>query len=33
VVEQFEQALGNLLTALSAAGGRPEDLVPSRQLR
>lgn len=27
VVEQFEQALGNLLTALSAAGGRPEDLV------
>jgi enamine deaminase RidA (YjgF/YER057c/UK114 family) len=27
VVEQFERALGNLLTALSAAGGRPEDLV------
>ncbi|MET0236247.1 MAG: RidA family protein [Kibdelosporangium sp.] len=27
VVEQFEQALGNLLTALRAAGGRPQDLV------
>jgi enamine deaminase RidA (YjgF/YER057c/UK114 family) len=27
VVEQFEQALGNLLTALSAAGGAPGDLV------
>ena len=27
VVAQFEQALGNLLTALSAAGGAPEDLV------
>jgi enamine deaminase RidA (YjgF/YER057c/UK114 family) len=27
VVAQFEQALGNLLTALSAAGGRPEDLA------
>jgi enamine deaminase RidA (YjgF/YER057c/UK114 family) len=27
VVGQFERALGNLLTALSAAGGRPEDLV------
>jgi enamine deaminase RidA (YjgF/YER057c/UK114 family) len=27
VVEQFEKALGNLLTALSAAGGRPQDLV------
>jgi enamine deaminase RidA (YjgF/YER057c/UK114 family) len=27
VVEQFEQALGNLLTALRAAGGAPEDLV------
>jgi enamine deaminase RidA (YjgF/YER057c/UK114 family) len=27
VVEQFEQALRNLLTALAAAGGRPEDLV------
>ena len=27
VVPQFEQALGNLLTALAAAGGRPEDLV------
>ncbi|ONI88950.1 enamine deaminase RidA [Actinosynnema sp. ALI-1.44] len=27
VVEQFEQALGNLLTALRAAGGQPEDLV------
>ena len=24
---QFEQALGNLLTALAAAGGQPEDLV------
>jgi enamine deaminase RidA (YjgF/YER057c/UK114 family) len=27
VVEQFERALGNLLTALDAAGGRPADLV------
>ncbi|MQA16069.1 MAG: RidA family protein [Pseudonocardiaceae bacterium] len=27
VVEQFERALGNLLTALRAAGGRPEHLV------
>lgn len=27
VVEQFEQALGNLLTALRAAGGTPEDLA------
>jgi len=27
VVAQFEQALANLLTALAAAGGRPEDLV------
>jgi enamine deaminase RidA (YjgF/YER057c/UK114 family) len=27
VVTQFEQALGNLLTALSAAGGQPSDLV------
>ena len=27
VVEQFERALGNLLTALRAAGGRPSDLV------
>ena len=27
VVPQFEQALGNLLTALAAAGGQPEDLV------
>jgi enamine deaminase RidA (YjgF/YER057c/UK114 family) len=27
VVEQFERALGNLLTALRAAGGRPEDLA------
>lgn len=27
VVEQFEQALTNLLTALRAAGGRPEDLA------
>jgi enamine deaminase RidA (YjgF/YER057c/UK114 family) len=27
VVAQFEQALANLLTALPAAGGRPEDLV------
>jgi enamine deaminase RidA (YjgF/YER057c/UK114 family) len=27
VVAQFEKALGNLLTALAAAGGRPEDLV------
>ena len=27
VVAQFEQALANLLTALTAAGGRPRDLV------
>ena len=27
VVAQFEQALANLLTALAAAGGRPDDLV------
>jgi enamine deaminase RidA (YjgF/YER057c/UK114 family) len=27
VVEQFERALGNLLTALAAAGGEPADLV------
>lgn len=27
IVEQFEQALTNLLTALSAAGGRPADLA------
>ena len=27
VVPQFEQALGNLLTALAAAGGRPADLA------
>jgi enamine deaminase RidA (YjgF/YER057c/UK114 family) len=27
VVEQFERAFGNLLTALSAAGGRPQDLA------
>jgi len=27
VVEQFERALANLLTALRAAGGRPADLV------
>jgi enamine deaminase RidA (YjgF/YER057c/UK114 family) len=27
VVEQFAKALGNLLTALEAAGGLPEDLV------
>lgn len=27
VVAQFEQALGNLLTALRAAGGAPEDLA------
>lgn len=27
VVEQFRQAFGNLLTALSAAGGAPDDLV------
>lgn len=27
VVAQFEQALGNLLTALRAAGGEPEDLA------
>jgi enamine deaminase RidA (YjgF/YER057c/UK114 family) len=27
VAEQFEQALGNVLTALAAAGGRPEHLA------
>ena len=27
VVPQFERALGNLLTALAAAGGQPSDLV------
>ncbi len=27
IVAQFEQALGNLLTALDAAGGRPEHLA------
>lgn len=27
VVEQFDVAAGNLVTALRAAGGRPEDLV------
>jgi enamine deaminase RidA (YjgF/YER057c/UK114 family) len=27
VVPQFEQALANVLTALAAAGGQPEDLV------
>jgi enamine deaminase RidA (YjgF/YER057c/UK114 family) len=27
VTEQFEQALGNLLTALQAAGGMPTDLA------
>jgi enamine deaminase RidA (YjgF/YER057c/UK114 family) len=27
VVAQFERALGNLLTALAAAGGRPADLM------
>jgi enamine deaminase RidA (YjgF/YER057c/UK114 family) len=27
IVEQFEQALANLLTALAAAGGRPADLA------
>jgi enamine deaminase RidA (YjgF/YER057c/UK114 family) len=27
IVEQFEQALSNLLTALAAAGGAPEHLV------
>ncbi len=27
VVEQFEQALGNLLTALRSAGGQQQDLV------
>jgi enamine deaminase RidA (YjgF/YER057c/UK114 family) len=27
IVEQFEQALSNLLTALAAAGGTPADLV------
>ncbi len=27
IVPQFEHALGNLLTALAAAGGQPSDLV------
>jgi enamine deaminase RidA (YjgF/YER057c/UK114 family) len=27
IVEQFEQALANLLTALAAAGGQPTDLA------
>jgi len=27
IVEQFEQALANLLTALAAAGGKPEQLA------
>lgn len=27
IVEQFEQALSNLLTALDAAGGTPDDLA------
>jgi len=27
VVAQFEQAMGNLLSALAAAGGRPDQLV------
>ena len=27
VIEQFEQALGNLLAALAAAGGSPSDLA------
>jgi enamine deaminase RidA (YjgF/YER057c/UK114 family) len=27
IVEQFEQALGNVVTALRAAGGEPADLV------
>ena len=27
IVEQFEKALGNLLTALAAAGGGPSDLI------
>jgi enamine deaminase RidA (YjgF/YER057c/UK114 family) len=27
IVAQFERALGNLLTALAAAGGRPQDLA------
>jgi enamine deaminase RidA (YjgF/YER057c/UK114 family) len=27
IVEQFEQALANLLTALAAAGGQPADLA------
>lgn len=27
IVEQFEKAVGNMLTALRAAGGGPEDLV------
>ena len=27
IVEQFEQALSNLLTALTAAGGQPADLA------
>jgi enamine deaminase RidA (YjgF/YER057c/UK114 family) len=27
IVEQFDRAAGNVVTALAAAGGRPEDLV------
>jgi enamine deaminase RidA (YjgF/YER057c/UK114 family) len=27
MVEQFDQAAGNLMTALEAAGGQPDDLV------
>jgi enamine deaminase RidA (YjgF/YER057c/UK114 family) len=27
IAEQFDAALGNLLTALTAAGGKPDDLV------
>ncbi len=27
IIEQFQQALSNLLTALEAAGGRPDQLV------
>src|ERR1700733_12738775 len=27
MLEQFDQAAGNLMTALTAAGGQPEDLV------
>ena len=27
IAEQFDQALANLLTALTAAGGKPDDLV------